>query len=131
MRYLIDTHVFLWFVGNSKELSRAAKNLLENPSNDILISIASLWEISIKTALGKLKIAGTYESVWDDLTDNSIRILPVSFAHTVAQNKLPLLHRDPFDRIIVSQAITEGIDLISADETFDDYLKTESVNRIW
>lgn len=70
MRYLIDTHVFLWFVANASELSQTAKNLIENENNEILISIASLWEISIKTALGKLTINGSYESVIDDVNNN-------------------------------------------------------------
>lgn len=131
MRYLIDTHVFLWFVANSKELSQIAKNLLEDENNDILISIVSLWEISIKTALGKLAINGSYESVINDVNDNSIKILPLSFVHTVEQNKLPFHHRDPFDRIIVSQAIVEKIDFISADTVFDFYLTGKLIKRFW
>ncbi len=131
MQYLIDTHVFLWFVGNAKELSAAAKKLIEDGNNEVFISIASLWEISIKTALGKLAIKGNYESVIDDVTDNSIQILPINFAHTVEQNRLSFHHRDPFDRIIVSQAIVEKMNLISADAIFDDYLKGESLKRIW
>ncbi len=115
MQYLIDTHVFLWFVSNSKELSQTAKSLIEDETNEIFISIASLWEISIKTALGKLIIYGNYETVIDDVNDNSIQILPINFAHTVEQNRLPFHHRDPFDRIIVSQAIVENMTLVSAD----------------
>lgn len=120
MQYLIDTHVFLWFVANAKELSTTAKAVIEDGNNEIFISIASLWEISIKTALGKLSIKGNYESVVDDVTDNSIQILPINFAHTVEQNRLPFHHRDPFDRIIVSQAIVENMDFISADAILDD-----------
>lgn len=131
MQYLIDTHVFLWFVSNAKELNQTAKTLLEDENNEIFLSIASLWEISIKTALGKLTINGTYESVIDDVTDNSIQILPINFAHTVEQNRQPFHHRDPFDRIIVSQAIVENIDFISADAIFDDYLKGLQIKRIW
>lgn len=131
MQYLIDTHVFLWFISNAKELSRTAKTLIADGNNEIFISIAALWEISIKNALGKLTIRGSYESVIDDVTDNSIQILPVNFAHTVEQNKLPFHHRDPFDRIIISQAIVENIDFISADAIFDEYLKTKSIKRIW
>lgn len=131
MQYLIDTHVFLWFISNAKELSRTAKTLIADGNNEIFISIAALWEISIKNALGKLTIRGSYESVIDDVTDNSIQILPVNFAHTVEQNKLPFHHRDPFDRIIISQAIVENIDFISADAVFDEYLKTKSIKRIW
>ena len=131
MQYLIDTHVFLWFVSNAKELSQTAKILLEDKNNEVFLSIASLWEISIKTALGKLTIDGSYESVIDDVNDNSIEILPINFAHTVKQNRLFFHHRDPFDRIMVSQAIVENMDFISADAVFDDYLKGLSVKRIW
>lgn len=131
MRYLIDTHVFLWFVSNAKELSQTTKTLIEDGQNEIHISIASLWEISIKTALGKLTINGNYESVIDDVNDNSIQILPVNFTHTVEQNRLPFHHRDPFDRIIISQAIVENMSFISADTIFDEYLKEKSIRRIW
>jgi PIN domain nuclease of toxin-antitoxin system len=131
MQYLIDTHVFLWFVSNSKELSQTAKSLIEDETNEIFISIASLWEISIKTALGKLTINGKYASVIDDLTDNSIEILPINFAHTVQQNNLPFHHKDPFDRIIISQAIVENMNFISADAIFNNYFKGKSVKRIW
>jgi len=131
MQYLIDTHVFLWFVSNSKELSQTAKSLIEDETNEIFISIASLWEISIKTALGKLTINGKYASVIDDLTDNSIEILPINFARTVQQNNLPFHHKDPFDRIIISQAIVENMNFISADAIFNNYFKGKSVKRIW
>lgn len=131
MQYLIDTHIFLWFVSNSKELSQTAGTLIEDGNNEIFISIAGLWEISIKNSLGKLKINGKYETVIDDLNDNSIQILPVNFAHTVEQNHLPFHHRDPFDRIIISQAIIENMNLISADSSFDLYLKGKSIKRIF
>ena len=131
MRYLIDTHVFLWFVSNAEELSQTARNIIEDEQNEIFISIAGLWEISIKTALGKLIIDGKYETIIDDVNNNSIEILPVNFAHTVEQNRLPFHHRDPFDRIIVSQAIVENMNFISADAIFDDYLAGKSIQRIW
>jgi len=130
MQYLIDTHVFLWFVSSAKELSQTARTLIEDGQNEIFISIASLWEISIKTAIGKLAINGNYESVIDDVNDNSIQILPINFAHTVEQNRLPFHHRDPFDRIIVSQAIVENMNFISADAVFDNYFNGKSVKRI-
>lgn len=131
MQYLIDTHVFLWFVENSPKLSNTTRNLIENKQNQILMSIASIWEISIKTSIGKLQIKGTYESVIDDLNDNLIEILTITFAHTVENNQLPFHHRDPFDRIIISQAIVENIDFISADAAFDNYLIGKSIKRIW
>ena len=79
MQYLIDTHVFLWFVSQSKELSPTAKTLIEDGQNEIFISIASLWEILIKTAIGKLNINGSYESVIDDVNDNAMQIFTDKF----------------------------------------------------
>ncbi len=131
MKFLIDTHTFLWFIAGSLELSETAKELIENDKNDIFISIASLWEISIKTAIGKLHILGSYDTVINDVTDNDIEILPINFAHTAMQNQLPFYHRDPFDRIIVSQAIVENMSFISCDKIFDTYLEDKLVTRIW
>lgn len=122
MKLLWDTHTFLWFVAGSNELSQKARHTIESPANEYFVSIASLWEISIKNALGKLTIQGSYQTVIDDITDNSIQILPINFAHTVQQNQLLLQHRDPFDRMIVSQALIEGMNTISKDEVFDAYL---------
>jgi PIN domain nuclease of toxin-antitoxin system len=131
MKYLIDTHTFLWFNEGSAELSQKAKELILNPDNQIFISIASLWEISIKTAIGKLDIKGDYELILEDVVENDITILPINFAHTVVQNKLEFYHRDPFDRIIAAQSIVENIDLITKDKIFDDYFSTYSCQRIW
>ncbi len=131
MQFLIDTHIFIWFIQNSPSLSQMARSLIENENNKIFLSIASLWEISIKNSIGKLTINGKYETVIDDVNDNSIQILPINFAHTVEHNRLPFHHRDPFDRIIVSQAIVENMNFISADAIFDDYLQGKSIERIW
>ncbi|GAB2565917.1 type II toxin-antitoxin system VapC family toxin [Spirosoma areae] len=131
MKYLIDTQIFLWFISGSVELSEKAKEIIEDEGNEIIISIASLWEISIKTALGKLAINGNYETVIDDITENLIEILPISFIHTVEQNRLPFYHKDPFDRIIASQAIVEEMDLISSDLIFDDYLRNKAIKRLF
>lgn len=131
MRLLWDTHTFLWFVAGSDEINSKVRQTIEDPSNEHFISVASLWEISIKTALGKLAIQGSYQSVIDDVTANGIQILSINFAHTVQQHQLPLYHRDPFDRMIVSQAIVEGMNLISKDDIFDEYLKDQAIKRIW
>ena len=131
MRYLIDTHIFLWYCNGAPEFSFTARKLMDDKTNSLVISIASLWEISIKSALGKLTIEGTYELVMEDVIENDIEILPINFAHTVVQNKLPLHHRDPFDRMIASQAISENLDLISRDPVFDTYFHSGKVNRLW
>ncbi len=131
MKYLIDTQIFLWFISGSPELSKKAKKILENGDNEIFISIASLWEISIKTSLGKLVINGPYSSVIDDVIENEIEILPINFVHTVEQNKLPFHHKDPFDRLIVAQALVEEINLVSSDKIFDEYIKNVLIKRIF
>ena len=131
MQYLIDTHIFIWFVENSSNLSQTAKNLIEDVNSEIFISIASLWEISIKTSIGKLKINGTFASIKNDLKANSIEILPINFEHMVENNQLPFYHRDPFDRILIAQAIVEKFNFISADAVFDDYLKGISLKRFF
>ncbi len=131
MRYLIDTHTFLWFSEGATQISPQSKQLIIDKSNEIFVSIASLWEISIKTAINKLSISGDYELIIEDVTENNIEILPINFAHTVIQHNLLFHHRDPFDRIIVAQAIAEGMNLISKDEIFDLYLADQSIKRIW
>ena len=94
MKYLIDTHTFLWFIEGSNQLSPLSKSLIEDEENDIYVSIISLWEISIKTALNKLSIKGDYESIIFDIEKNHIEILPMTFAHTIQQNKLSHIHKD-------------------------------------
>ena len=131
MRYIIDTHTFLWFNEGSDQLSKLSRKIIEDQNNEIFVSIASLWEISIKTALNKLEISGSYESVLDDLVQANIEILPINFLHTVYQHKLPLYHKDPFDRIIVSQALAEKMDLLSGDQILDSYFNEFPMKRIW
>lgn len=131
MKYLIYTHVFIWFMEGNPSFSPNAKSIMLDKGNEIFISIASLWEISIKNSIGKLPLSERYAEISDVLYDNLIEILPITFAHTTENNRLPFHHRDPFDRIIVAQAIVENIDFISADAIFDDYLAGKSVRRIW
>ena len=131
MRLLIDTHTYLWFVKNSKEITPLASSLIQDERNQILISIASLWEISIKTSRGRLVIDGGYETVADDLKTNLIEIWPISFLHTVKQSRLPFHHKDPFDRMIAAQALVEKINLVSVDDIFDRYFENSEVKRIW
>jgi PIN domain nuclease of toxin-antitoxin system len=131
MRVLIDTHTFIWFVSERKKLGPSALRALESPGCSIQISIASIWEISIKTSRGKLSIEGGFQSVETDLLRNSIEILGISFEHTLVNNRLPFHHKDPFDRIIAAQAIVEGTDFIGVDSNFDPYFSGTGVNRIW
>jgi PIN domain nuclease of toxin-antitoxin system len=127
MKLLIDTHTFLWFINQSEQLSVNAKNLLESDI-DIWLSVASLWEIAIKVSIGKLVLPDTYENfIPRQIGENEIEVLPISIVHLNIVSSLPLHHKDPFDRLIIAQALTEQISVISADDKFDKY----SVSRIW
>lgn len=127
MRFLIDTHTFLWFIHDSPQLSANAKNLLES-DNELWVSIVSLWEIAIKVNIGKLRLPNCYEDfIPEQLALNDIEILPIKMAHLAIYTTLPLHHRDPYDRLLIAQAMTEKVSIIGSDVTFNSY----SVNRIW
>lgn len=128
MRYIIDTHTFIWYSGNSPSLSIKAKNLIEDSSNEIYISIASLWEIAIKNSLNKLELIIPYSEVIKQLESTDFVVLPITTQDTVVVNEMPWKHKDPFDRIIIAQSIVNQMPVISADTAFDAY--TQLV-RIW
>lgn len=122
MRYLLDTAIFLWSVGPVEKLNRQAVEVLEDAMTELFLSAASSWEISIKSALGNLKLpeaASTY--VPKRLTSQGIRSLPISHIHALAAGELPRHHRDPFDRMLVAQARNERMVLMTADPSFKKY----------
>jgi len=127
MNLILDTHTFMWFVNGDKNLTTKARKTIENPSNFSHISIASLWEMAIKISLGKLEIKYPFEQVLTQIYENGFEILPITFEHTLVISKLEFHHRDPFDRLIVVQAMTERMTIISKDKAFDDY----KVTRLW
>lgn len=128
MRLLLDTHTFLWFITGNRKLSKHARFLIDDLNNQVLVSIASLWEIAIKSSIGKLKLLRPFdELIPEQLALNNIDILPIEFDHLTALTTLPLHHRDPFDRIIIAQAMTDGLFIISKDQAFDNY----GVQLIW
>lgn len=105
MRLLLDTHTFLWFLADDPQLSPAARRLIEDGTNEILLSMASLWEIAIKVSLGKLTLGGAFATfIPDQLTLNAFGLLPIELAHVTAVAALPFHHRDPFDRLLIAQA---------------------------
>jgi PIN domain nuclease of toxin-antitoxin system len=122
MRFLLDTHAFLWFVLNDSQLSQKALQLIVEPTHDVLISPASYWELAIKVGLGKYQIPGSFQ-VWmeQQIVSNTFQILPITVAHAAMVATLPFHHRDPFDRLLISQSLTEQIKIISADRVFDSY----------
>ena len=127
MRLLLDTHTFLWFIDDNQRLSSNAKSLLES-DNELLLSTASLWEIAIKLSIGKLSLPQPFEPfVRQQLSINAIGILQIETAHLHVVSTLPFHHRDPFDRLLVAQAIVEQVPIVSADVEFDGY----SIGRLW
>ncbi len=128
MKYLLDTHTFLWYVNNDNKLSETSKNIIANQENSIFLSIASIWEIAIKVSLNKLKIPLPLTSfVHTQLNDNDISLLHISVEHTDKVTELPFHHRDPFDRLIIAQSIVENMPIIGNDTLFDNYM----IRRIW
>lgn len=128
MRLLLDTHTFLWFVTDDPNLSKTAKFLIEDPANERFLSMASPWEIAIKTAIGRLALTEPLaEFMREQLRLNLIQLLPISLEHVLGVASLPMHHRDPFDRLLISQAIIEQMPIVSADAAFDAY----PVTRRW
>lgn len=125
-RLLLDTHALIWFVSNDSNLPLSTKEKIESAA-DVFLSIASLWEIAIKINIGKLPLQGNFEDIEPQLIAAGITILPLTFTDTVQFCHLPLHHRDPFDRILVAQAINNSLVLISRDAAFDNY----EIQRIW
>lgn len=121
MKLLLDTHVLLWAAGFPDRLSAAARELLENPDNELVFSAASLWEIAIKSGLGRDDFSANARLIRRGLLDNGYIELPIASEHAVEIDALPPIHRDPFDRILIAQAMVEGNTLITADEIVAQY----------
>ena len=128
MKILLDTHAFLWFVEGSNKLSQTANSLLTDANHELFLSIASVWEMQIKVSIGKLKLgASLSEIVANQREINDVQILVVGLEHIWQLDNLPLHHKDPFDRMLIAQAITENIPIMSIDNVFGKY----SVQTIW
>ena len=125
MEYLLDTHSFLWFINGDEQLSGKAKNAIADPDAIKYISIASFWEIAIKVNLGKLSLDMAYQDLRQQVVANGFEILPITFEHTIELLSLDLHHRDPFDRIIIAQALSENPVVISKDGNFSRYNKLQ------
>ena len=121
MKLLLDTHTFIWFINGDKRLSSKAKTEILKSSNSKFVSIVSIWEMAVKISLGKLKINHPYKDVIRQIEKNGFEILPVIFEHTDVVRQLEFHHRDPFDRLLIAQAISEEMTIISKDENFHNY----------
>jgi len=124
-RLLLDTHALLWFVANDAALSASARSLIET-ADEVLVSVASAWEIAIKVNLGKLTLDATSaESFFEEqMRANSFAYLPIAPAHVFRAAALPLHHRDPFDRLLIAQAFTEGLSLVTRENFVAYGIKT-------
>lgn len=121
MKLLLDTHLLLWAANESSHLSAKARKLINDPSNDVLFSAASLWEIAIKSGQGRDDFQVDPRLLRRNLLDNGYAELPITSSHAVAVDGLPPVHKDPFDRILVAQAMTEGITLLTVDSLVAKY----------
>lgn len=118
MRLLLDTHIFLWMTAGDRRLTAPGRRLLTNASQ-IFVSSATIWEIAIKSAINKVKV--NPDDAIQEMHINGIIELPVSSAHAANVARLPLIHRDPFDRLLVAQAITEHLQFVTADSKLTSY----------
>jgi PIN domain nuclease of toxin-antitoxin system len=124
LRLLLDTHAAIWSLSGDERLGRAAKRRLNDRTDEFLISAAVVWEVAIKRSIGKLKIPPDFGPT---LLDAGARALPITLEHAAAVEQLPWHHRDPFDRMLVAQAIVESAAIVSADERLSAY----GVERVW
>ena len=123
---LLDTHVFLWFENRDNKLSAPLLEFIET-TMDVYVSIATFWELAIKNSLGKLALKASITDIMQDCVEYNFTILPIRAAHLEILNGLPWIHRDPFDRLLVSQAKAENLTLVTADNNIRKY----DVTTLW
>ncbi|ARA92883.1 twitching motility protein PilT [Rhodothermaceae bacterium RA] len=128
MRLLLDTHTLVWWHAQPVRLSEAARTTIEEPGNEVYISVVNAWEMQIKSQLGKLKLSrSVMEIIEQEQKVNGFQVLPVTLEHVYTLERLPLHHRDPFDRLLIAQAEHGNLTLITA----DDRIKAYEVNTRW
>lgn len=127
MRYLFDTHAFLWLATDDPQLTPAARAIFVDNDQECFLSAASVWEMAIKSSLGKLVLATSLEQLVRGGLERGLRLLDVTCGQAYLVERLPFHHRDPFDRVLIAQAMHEGMSLVSRDEQLDAY----PVTRVW
>lgn len=121
MKFIIDTHVLIWYIEGIQKISQETIDIIKNTGNEMLVSKASLWEMAIKINLGKLDLSLPFEAIEPFLIHHHFKIFDFDFRHLKNLVDLPYLHGDPFDRLIIAQAITENLTIITYDQSFEDY----------
>jgi PIN domain nuclease of toxin-antitoxin system len=122
MKLLLDTHVFIWWANEPEKLSQKALAGLLETSNDLILSVVSAWEIQIKIQLGKLRLRQSLaELVKSQRETNELQILPLELGHVLTLDTLPFHHKDPFDRLLIAQCVSERLTLVTADDSFSAY----------
>jgi PIN domain nuclease of toxin-antitoxin system len=128
MRALVDTHTFAWALLNDHRISAPAKQTLTSDANELVFSLISLWEIAIKMKIGKFNDLGSSVAyIRDEMKEYGMELLPIRYEHMLTLETLPLHHSDPFDRLLIAQAITESIPIVTGDKKFKAY----DVKLIW
>ena len=123
MDYLLDTQAVIWFINGDERVPVPVRDAVKNPGNTVSITVVNLWEIAIKRSINKLKIYTSLQDIQSDILSRQINLLPITVEHLIAVESLEFVgkHRDPFDRLIISQAIAEEMTLISSDPQFKNY----------
>lgn len=122
MRALLDTHAFIWWASDDESLTPVARNAIGDRANEVFLSAASTWEMAIKIAIGKLTLRlPLSDFVLSQISQYQFRQLPITYSHTYKVRELPLLHRDPFDRLLIAQAMVENLVILTADHAFQPY----------
>jgi PIN domain nuclease of toxin-antitoxin system len=127
MNLLLDTHTLIWFSENDPQISQHAKDAIQTPGHKWFVSRVTYWEMAIKFSIGKLAVKQTLDQIMAEVRSNYFEVLPIEDSHILMVETLPFLHRDPFDRMLIAQALTEDFTLVSNEKLFDDY----GVKRIW
>jgi len=127
MRVLLDTHAFLWFMAGDARLSQKAREAMSDENAELFLSAASVWEMAIKAALGRLQLPLPVADYVAEKIHDGFQVMPIDWVHAAAVQKLPFHHRDPFDRLIIAQAQIEKLPLVSGDRTFRKY----DIHLIW
>jgi PIN domain nuclease of toxin-antitoxin system len=127
MKLLVDTHAFLWFLAGDEQLSGPARGAMEDADHEWWLSAASVWEMSIKCSLGRLTLPAPVDEYVGRKVQEGLRVMAIDWTHAAAVQRLPFHHRDPFDRLIVGQALCERLAVVTRDEVFSKY----GVSIVW